>query len=132
MRKKILIVDDDSTTRKYLQMVLQPEGFEIIAARDGIEALEKLAGKMPDLVITDLDMPRMDGAELVRNIRKESEASVLPVILLTTEVDEETRVLSVEVGASEYLVKPVSQEVLKAKVRAWIETRKATPLESGG
>ncbi len=120
MAKNILIVDDDSITRRFLTFLLRSEGFDVIDARDGIEALEKIALQDVDLVITDLNMPRMDGAELIRNIRSDVDAADLPVFMLTTEAEEESREMSLSAGASEYIVKPVSRETLTEKIHDWI------------
>ena len=116
---KVLVVDDDGVTRKFLQFLLRSQGFGVRAAADGIEALELLAREEVDLVITDLNMPRLDGLELIRRIRAHPAAAGIPVILLTTEGDEESRRQGVEAGASEYLVKPVSGEQLAGVVRHW-------------
>ncbi len=129
MRKKILVVDDDSVTRKFLAFLLKTEGFEIIPAQDGMEGLEKLAEQNFDLVITDLNMPRMDGVEFIRNIRENSETSDLSVILLTTEADDETRKIGLQAGASEYMTKPVTKELLIKRVREW--TGAGDPVASG-
>ena len=121
MGKQILIVDDDSITRKFISFALRTEGIEVITAQDGIEALEKLSGQNVCLVITDLNMPRMDGLELIRYIRNAAETSHLPVIMLTTEADEESRTSGFQAGVTEYMIKPVSREVLLAKVRPLLE-----------
>ena len=121
MRYKILIVDDDSITRKFLGFILRSEGFEIYTAQDGIEALEMIAGHSIDLVITDLNMPKMDGFELIRSIRKDAQSSGLPVLMLTTEADDESRRSGIEIGASEYMVKPVTRDTLAMKVRELVD-----------
>jgi len=116
---KVLIVDDDSVTRKFLGFLLRTEGFNVCSAVDGIQALEVLAREEVDLVITDLNMPRLDGLALTRRIRNDTPAGRVPVVLLTTEGDAETRRQGIEAGASEYLVKPVSREELARVVRRW-------------
>ncbi len=121
MGKKILIVDDDSVTRKLLAFLLRTEGYDSVQAQDGIEALEMLAGGNVNLVITDLNMPGMDGVELIRNIRGNVSTSDLCVMMLTTEADEESRKIGLQAGASVYLTKPVTKEVLIKSVREWIE-----------
>ncbi|PIV84138.1 MAG: two-component system response regulator [Nitrospirae bacterium CG17_big_fil_post_rev_8_21_14_2_50_50_9] len=114
--KRILIVDDDSIIRKFISFALRTQGLEVITAQDGIEALEILAVRNVCLVITDLNMPRMDGFKLIRQIRNLAETSNLPVMMLTTEADEESRTLGFQAGATEYMIKPVSRENLLAKV----------------
>ncbi len=121
MLKKILIVDDDSITRKYIGFMLRAEGYEILTARDGLEALETIGRRGVDLVMTDLNMPHMDGADLIRHLRENAETAELPILMLTTEGDEESRDLGVSAGANEYLIKPIARDVLAAKVREWME-----------
>ncbi len=121
MLKKILIVDDDSITRKYIGFMLRAEGYEILTARDGLEALETIGRGGVDLVLTDLNMPHMDGAELIRHLRNNADTARLPILMLTTEGDEESRQLGVSAGANEYLIKPIAKDTLAAKVRDWVE-----------
>jgi two-component system chemotaxis response regulator CheY len=121
MGSRILIVDDDSITRKFIGFILRAEGFQVAFAQDGIEALEILAGVSIDLVITDLNMPKMDGLELIQAIRKDLQSSEMPVLMLTTEGDEESRKCGYDAGASAYMVKPVSREVLAEKIRELVD-----------
>ncbi len=120
MLKKILIVDDDSITRKYIGFMLRAEGYEILTARDGLEALETIGRRGVDLVVTDLNMPHMDGAELIRHLRNSDDTADLPILMLTTEGDDESRELGVSAGANEYLTKPIARDALAAKVREWV------------
>jgi two-component system chemotaxis response regulator CheY len=120
MANKILIVDDDTITRKFISFILRSSGFEVVTARDGIEALEMLALFDVDLMITDLNMPKMDGVELISCVRKSTGNDNLPIIMLTTEGDAETRKTAMEAGATEYMVKPVSGEQLSSKIWACI------------
>ncbi|MDX1764507.1 MAG: response regulator [bacterium] len=117
MKEKILIVDDDTITRKFVSFILRASGFEVTCACDGLEALEMLALGTVDLVVTDLNMPKMDGLELIRNIRDDHRYATLPVIMLTTEGDAEARQAAAAAGVSGYLVKPVSGEELAEKIR---------------
>ncbi len=121
MTIRILVVDDDNITRKFVSFVLRSEGFEVIPARDGIEALEIMGGTEVDLLITDLNMPKMDGAELIRTIRNGSVKSDLPIIMLSTEADQDSRELVFQAGVSEYMIKPVSRKVLTDKVRDYVK-----------
>lgn len=126
MTEKILIVEDDTITRKFISFILRSSGFEVVCACDGIEALERLAVCPVDLVITDLNMPKMDGVELVHNIRDDVQYTGLPIIMLTTEADEEARQAAAGAGVSAYLVKPVSGEELSERIRACLNEAKVS------
>jgi len=112
----ILVVDDSKTVRNLLSYILKSHGFRVKRAPDGIEALEMVFRENFDLVITDINMPRMDGLELIRLIRKEDVYRFLPIIVLTTESSEEDRRLGIKAGANLYLVKPSDPETLMANV----------------
>ncbi|MBI3392143.1 MAG: response regulator [Nitrospirae bacterium] len=116
MGKQILIVDDCSTTRKLLSIILKGRGYATIAAENGIDALEKLAQHAVDLVVTDLNMPQMDGLELIRTIRGNADMKNLPVVMVTTESDEMDKKRGIEMGASAYLTKPVTKDRLAYEV----------------
>lgn len=119
---KILIVDDSATVRKILVHTLKPKHYQCVEATDGIDALEKLA-LHPDikLVISDLNMPNMDGIELIGNIRSNPELKDLPVIMLTTESGPEHRRKAFDAGANLYLVKPSPPHIILFKVQSLIE-----------
>ncbi|MBI1911740.1 MAG: response regulator [Deltaproteobacteria bacterium] len=110
MEKKILIVDDCDTTRKLLSYIIRERGFKIVGACNGIEALEILAANPVDLVVTDLNMPQMDGYELSRNLR--DSYSELPIIMITTEASDADKKMGIESGVSTYLTKPISPQRL--------------------
>ena len=117
MKMRILIVDDDSTTRKILTMYVRQKGFEVITAENGVDALEKLAREKVSLVMTDLNMPIMDGIELTRNLKANPDYADIPVMMVTTEADEEERRKALAAGAMAYLVKPVSGDVVADNVK---------------
>ncbi|MFQ5454888.1 MAG: response regulator [Nitrospirota bacterium] len=116
MKKNILIVDDCTTTRKIISIYLRLDGYNIIGAVDGIDALEKLTTSDVDLIITDLNMPQMDGIELVKSVKSNPVYSKIPIIMLTTEAGEISRTKGKEVGVSTYLTKPVPKDVLRKEV----------------
>jgi len=120
MGKQILVVDDCRTTRKLLSVILKGRGYETIVAENGMEALEKLATHPVDLVITDLNMPQMDGLELLRTLRNHGAYKHLPVIMVSTESDEMDKQKGLRLGASAYLVKPVSKERLAYEVAKFL------------
>ncbi len=115
-RSAILVVDDCRMTRRLLSMYLRGAGFDVIVAENGLEALEKLGREPCALVITDLNMPQMDGIELTRSLKVHPFFQGLPVIMLTTQDEERERNSGLEAGASVFLTKPISQEVLLKEV----------------
>ncbi|MBI3815523.1 MAG: response regulator [Nitrospinae bacterium] len=120
MPKNIMIVDDSFTTRKMLTYLLKGEGFNIVLAENGIDALEKLSFSNIDIIITDLNMPQMDGLELIDSIRNDPNYKNIPVIMLTTESEDSDKQKGFERGASSYLTKPVSQDILIKEVKKFL------------
>ena len=114
-KKCILVVDDDLLVVKYLRANLQIEGYKVLTALDGIEALEILEKELPDLVILDIKMPLMDGYEVCRRIRQWSQ---VPILILSVLAGEEDKVKCLDSGADDYLVKPFGISELAARVRA--------------
>lgn len=117
----ILVVDDEAMIRKVVGRGLTAAGCTVVYAADGEEALARLTEALPDLVISDVTMPRMDGFELVKRIRSQAATKALPVILLTGRGDTEDLVAGMGLGADDYLVKPFALRELLARVRAKIE-----------
>jgi DNA-binding response OmpR family regulator len=113
--KKILIVDDDAALLKVLRLSLEREGFEVITALGGAEALRKAYELRPDLVVLDVMMPNMDGWMTCRRLR---EIADMPIIMLTAKGDESDIVHGLDLGADDYISKPCSSEELKARIRA--------------
>jgi two-component system chemotaxis response regulator CheY len=114
---KILVVDDDRTTRKILGLYLKSKGFEVAYAENGIEALEKLGREKVNLVMTDLNMPYMDGLELTRNLRRDQALQHIPILVVTTEADPEEKAKAFDAGANGYLVKPVSADMVSDNIK---------------
>ncbi len=117
MKTKILLVDDEPDIVEFLQYNLLQEGFEVIAAFDGVKALEKMSEK-PDLVILDIMMPKLDGYEVCKRIRANEEYKNTPVIFLTAKAGEVNEILGLELGASDYIQKPISPKKLIARVKS--------------
>jgi len=117
---KILIVDDDKTTRKLLSLYLKGSGFEVVTAENGLNALEKLGSDTFQLVLTDLNMPFMDWIEFLKAMKSNPGTSHIPALMLTTETDEEERKRAIDAGADGYLSKPVTAEVMVAKIRQMV------------
>jgi DNA-binding response OmpR family regulator len=115
MTKKILVVDDKQELRTLLKQYLTQEGFAIFTARDGQEALFTARHEKPDLIILDIMMPGMSGYDFLRIYNREAST---PVILLTAKIEENDKVLGLELGADDYVTKPFSMRELTARVRA--------------
>ena len=111
--KTILVVDDEPQIAEIATDYLRLAGFDVITAGDGVRALEAVRGRRPDLVVLDLGLPRMDGTEVARTIRRESD---LPIIMLTARVQEDDRLHGLEIGADDYITKPFSPRELVARV----------------
>ena len=115
------LVDDEQNIRELVSYALQQEGYRVVAYRDGEEAWTDFRQSLPDLVILDIIMPRMDGLELCRKIRSLSET--LPLIFLTSKDEEFDKVLGLELGADDYLCKPFSTRELLARVKVLFRRR---------
>jgi DNA-binding response OmpR family regulator len=115
MAKTILVVDDKASVRNLVREVLESDGFRVVLAVDGRQALFAARQEKPDLILLDIMMPEVDGYEFIRQYRKERET---PIILLTARMDEMDKVLGLELGADDYITKPFSMKELLARVRA--------------
>ena len=117
----ILVVDDDSQIRDVLKIALERAGFRVEMAGDGVEGLRAVQSARPDLAILDIGMPEMDGLELCRAIRRDSD---VPILFLTARDDEIDRILGLEMGGDDYVTKPFSPRELVARVRAILKRTK--------
>src|SRR5210317_333136 len=117
MAKCILIVDDSETVRQVLKLALGNAGYQVVEAEDGFDALAKLSGAQIDMLITDLNMPNMDGLELIKKVREEGKHRFTPIVMLTTESSEEKKKAGREAGASGWIVKPFKPEQLLKVVK---------------
>ena len=117
MAKTIMTVDDSATIRQMLNFTLTDAGFDVVEAVDGVDACSKLKGSPVNMVITDLNMPQMDGIELIREVRKDPANRFVPIIMLTTESQETKKQEGKAAGASGWIVKPFSPEQLLAVVK---------------
>jgi len=126
MVTRILIVDDEPPIIDILEYNLKKANYEVIVARDGQEALEKARRQRPDLVILDLMLPKLDGLEVCRALRREGD---LPIIMLTAKDEEIDRVVGLELGADDYVVKPFSVRELLARVKTVLRRSGPKPLE---
>jgi DNA-binding response OmpR family regulator len=123
----ILLVDDEDAVQKLLAYPLEREGFRVVQARDGEEALARFASEHVDLVVLDIMLPRLDGLEVCRRLRSQSS---VPIIMLTARDDELDKVLGLELGADDYITKPFSIREFRSRVRALL--RRAAAPRAGG
>ncbi|MBF0212477.1 MAG: response regulator [Magnetococcales bacterium] len=121
MSKSILCVDDSASMRQTIKLTLAVRGYRIVEAVDGLDGLEKAQKETVDLVITDLNMPRMGGLEFIDELRKLSEYKGVPILFVTTESDEALRARAREAGATGWLTKPFAPEVLLKVTRRLLE-----------
>ena len=126
---KILIADDDPHIRQLLAFALEKAGFEVIEAEDGEAALERAQSAAPDLLVLDLNMPRMNGLDVCRQLRARGE---LPILILSSRDEEIDRVLGIELGADDYVVKPFSPREVVARVAAILRRARPAPSTSAG
>jgi DNA-binding response OmpR family regulator len=120
----ILVVDDEPTLLSTMHFNLSREGYDVLTARDGEEALSSARSALPDLIILDLMLPGMDGFELCRVLRKKTS---VPILVLTAKSDEIDKVVALELGADDYITKPFSMKELIARVRARIRRTEESP-----
>ena len=128
MPDRVLIVEDDPDIRELLAFHLGREGFDVATCRTGAEALQHIRMSPPDLVLLDLMLPEVDGLEVCRRLRREARTASLPIVMVTARGDEIDRVVGLELGADDYIVKPFSPKEVMARVRAVL--RRARPPES--
>ena len=112
MSKRVMAVDDSQTMRDMISFTLRNAGFDVDVAVDGKDAIDKLSGAAPDLIITDINMPNMDGISLVKNLRADSRFSTTPILILTTESDTNRKNEGRAAGATGWIVKPFDPEKL--------------------
>ena len=127
MASRVLIVEDEPDIRELVVHHLKREGYQVAAAASGEEALRQVREAPPDLVLLDLMMPAMDGLEVCRRLRQDPATAALPIVMLTAKGDEVDRVLGLEIGADDYVVKPFSPKELLARVRAVLRRSRPAP-----
>ena len=116
MARLILTVDDSESIRLMMKLTLTAEGYEVVQAADGVEALEVARERVADLVLTDINMPRMDGLALIKELRALPEYKTVPMLILTTESGEQRKQMGKANGATGWLVKPFNDRQLLATI----------------
>jgi phosphate regulon transcriptional regulator PhoB len=125
--RKVLVVDDEDSVRELLSLYLKKEGFQVVHARDGKEALRLNGEQHPDLIVLDLMLPGLDGREVCRQIRTNSR---VPIIMVTARGEEVDRIVGLELGADDYVVKPFSPREVVARAKAVLRRGAAAPEEA--
>ena len=113
----VMVVDDSVTVRRVTQRLLQREGYRVVLAADGLQALERLQEERPSVVLSDIEMPRMDGFDLARNIRADAMLKEMPIIMITSRIAEKHRIYAKELGVDHYLGKPYPEDELMSLVK---------------
>ncbi|WP_374402606.1 Hpt domain-containing protein [Niveibacterium sp.] len=117
----VMVVDDSLTVRKITSRLLEREGYRVVTAKDGVDALEQLVETMPDVMLLDIEMPRMDGYDLTRNIRADDRLRPLPIIMITSRMADKHRNYAFEIGVNHYLGKPYNEEELLGLIQGFVK-----------
>ena len=120
----VMVVDDSLTVRKITGRLLAREGYQVLVAKDGVEALEQLLDVVPDVMLVDIEMPRMDGFDLTRNIRADARLKNIPIIMITSRTADKHRNYAFEIGVNQYLGKPYQEEELLRLVAEFVAQRR--------
>src|SRR5256884_4035767 len=118
MVREVLVVEDEPDIRRLVVLHLERDGFRCRTAASGSDALREVKAAVPDLVVLDLMLPELDGLEVCRRLRRDASTASVPIIMLTAKSDEVDRIVGLEIGADDYVGKPVSPKELVARVRA--------------
>ena len=122
-KKTVLLVEDEEPLRQVLRELLEREGFTVVEASDGVQALDEVDRSAPDVMVLDLNLPRLDGYGVLNHLRARPSTSRLPVIVLTAKGDEENEVRVFETGANDFLAKPFRPRALSARLRALLKLK---------
>ena len=118
--KKILVAEDSSSVRKFISFALKLDGYEVITAVDGMDALEQLPKHKIDMLITDLNMPNIDGIRLIKTIREDTEYKELPIIILSSLSGEDDINTGMSAGANSYLIKPFNAKRIQYEISKYL------------
>ncbi|WP_300450556.1 Hpt domain-containing protein [Accumulibacter sp.] len=122
----VMIVDDSLTVRKFTSRLLAREGYQIITAKDGVDALEQLVALVPDVMLVDIEMPRMDGFELTRNVRADKRLRTVPIVMITSRTADKHRQYAFELGVNHYLGKPYQEDELLRLVAQHVKEQRGS------
>jgi len=121
----VMVVDDSLTVRKVTDRLLRKQGMDVVLAKDGVEAVEKLREAIPDVMLVDIEMPRMDGYELTARVRSDSLTRHIPIIIITSRAGAKHKQKAMELGANVYLTKPYQEEELLAQIQPFLQQQRA-------
>lgn len=114
---KVLVVDDDKTTRKMISLILKNIGYEVVTAENGIDALQRIGLERINLILTDINMPYMDGIELTKQVKTNPDLAYIPIVVITNEADENEKRRAFEAGVDDYLVKPTTAQEITEVIK---------------
>jgi len=120
---KILVVDDEELNRSLMEAMLLPLGYEVIFAKDGVEALEVVKESSPDVILLDIMMPKMDGYEVARRLKEDEATKIIPIVMVTALKEVGDRVKALEAGATDFLTKPVDRTEVRARVSSLVQVK---------
>jgi len=123
----VMVVDDSLTVRKITSRLLSREGYQVVTAKDGVDALQQMQTSMPDVMLVDIEMPRMDGFELTKNIRGDQQTADIPIIMITSRTAEKHRNYARELGVNVYLGKPYQEEELLGHIESFLKQKPTDP-----
>jgi chemosensory pili system protein ChpA (sensor histidine kinase/response regulator) len=118
-----MIVDDSLTVRKITGRLLARDGYNVLAAKDGVDAMEQLEEHIPDVMLVDIEMPRMDGFDLTRNVRGDRRLRGIPIIMITSRTAEKHRTVAKEIGVDVFLGKPYQEEELLGHIASFVKAK---------
>jgi chemosensory pili system protein ChpA (sensor histidine kinase/response regulator) len=117
----VMVVDDSLTVRKVTQRLLVREGYQVVLCKDGVDALRQLQDVTPDVMLVDIEMPRMDGFDLTRNVRGDARYANTPIIMITSRTADKHRNMAMELGVNQFLGKPYQDEELLGHIRSYVQ-----------
>jgi DNA-binding response OmpR family regulator len=117
MNKKVLVIEDDPSASQLMVYTLEPKGYQVITALDGLEGLKKARDEGPDLIILDIMLPGLDGYEVCQRLRREPETAGLPILMISAKARQDDKDTGINVGGDDYLTKPVKPSEILAKVQ---------------
>lgn len=115
-KRKLLVIDDDNTLRQFLESILLEDGYEVLIAREGREGFDLACSELPDLILLDVNMPKMDGWEVCDRLRKNGSTKQIPIVFLTARDNQEEIKMAMRLGSNKYLNKPFDLELLESTV----------------
>ena len=123
MNKKILVIEDDPNSVRFIEYTLEQEGYQVSSAKDGLEGLKKARDERPDLIILDIMLPGLDGYDVCHQLRQEPETAALPILMLSARARQDDKDIGLKMGANDYLAKPADPSIIVDRVEALLAER---------